>query len=172
MPRHLCATCRNLFKRFKLSKDTGECKACYKLTCQVAHALRESPLQAFRRRDISHDRTPYYVPDCPERVYTSLEGIRALFIQEHGRDYQGDDDQFVDSSGTFTEALAVAMELSNHHPAHIYAVRTTKLLIHDRNFRDVPQEWTERWQEATKQYEKWAGAVKDRADPDKAFITN
>lgn len=177
--RNQCATCRKFYSH-KLSRDTGECVSCYSLTKTIASSLGETPLQAFKRRDISANRTPYYVPDLPDNVYTLVAGQRFLAVKLRGHDYQGDEEQFVgfgcemdeEMKKHFIDGLASAMERSNHHPAHIYAVRATGLLIHDRNFRDVPEEWTSRWHAATSEYEEWVGEVTDQADPSKAFTAS
>ena len=173
-----CATCRRQIRVSKLSKDTGECQSCYGQTLIVARACKESPLESFRRRDIRKERTPFYMVDLPEETYTLLEKERAQCITHLRRDYQGEDEQFYFPSHhpgakqAFIEALCRAMERSNQHPAHIHAVRTTGKIIHDRNFRHVPDEWTAAWMEAVQQYAKWAPSMDtSKADLDLAGRT-
>ncbi len=120
------------------------------------------------RRSPRKERTPYYVTDLPPEIVKFLASQRRLFMDFFGRDYEGEDGQFWfhDRVGDrplpypeLADAVADGMQASNHHPAHIYAVRKLKRVICEENFKDVPDEWTVEWQAATLEYEKWGADV-------------
>lgn len=113
-----------------------------------------------RRRSKRRERTPYYLTDLPEGTYKALDQLRAKFIEQHGRDYEDEDEQFPRTDWTaFWFVLKQYMKATNHHPAHIYAVEKTRKMITDRNFKQVPDGWTDEWQKAVKEYEKWGAEL-------------
>lgn len=124
--------------------------------------------RAVRFRNPRRDRTPYYMVDLPRNAANEIESYRERFIETFGRDYEDLDPQFWDFelTGTprpvpgiedFIRELADAMAASNHHRAHVHAVRKTQRVVYDGNFKDVPEAWTVEWNAATQEYEKWMG---------------
>lgn len=123
------------------------------------------------------DRTPYYATDIPAVTAKALMMLQKRFVRQYKRDYSDDDPQFWTPNlatgkpvpqpdlEIFIRALADGMAASNHHPAHVHAVRTTKTLIFGCgdcvddcpkcNFRYVPEGWTRSWKLAVEHHERW-----------------
>lgn len=115
-------------------------------------------------------RTPYYVIDVPHGIKGVLMGLHQDFIRTFRRQPADEDPQFWEAHpatgkpvpnsnlDVFISSLVAAMTRSNHHPAHIHAVKTTKRLIFGCgsclddcplcNFRYVPEGWTAEWKAA------------------------
>ena len=123
--------------------------------------------RALKFRTARKERTPYYMVDLPVNCMKELEEYRLQFVAAFGRDYEGDDPQFFDALDTgsgpkpipgiedWIKQLADVMESTKHHRAHVHAVRRTQKVVHEGNFKDVPDEWTIEWQKATQDYESW-----------------
>jgi hypothetical protein len=142
----------------------------------TARYRKPDPMRSYRRRLLEalskvektrtprKERTPYYMVELPDEAYRMLDSLRHKFIEDKGRDYEDLDNQFPNEGWEeFMKDLEIGLKLTNHHPAHIHAIRKTRKIIHDRNFKQVPDAWTQEWKRAIEEYEKWGPELRPPA---------